>query len=205
VGEKKDFICPKCGRRMELVAAGYYCWKDDYLVSPTTGLAIEGEPGSAIRCARCGKRVGGFLQDPKIVLRLEDGEKIYCPVCFYQVKGEYASRKVCDGCVHFVGGSGYCNQIHFKLTPAAIPDSHYAPRNCRYYFVQAEKCVYYMSRQEYERKAIKGESVPELKEGRTKKREIVKEKEVVVKIKCPYCGKLYDEALDVCPHCGGKR
>jgi hypothetical protein len=35
--EKKDFICPKCGRKMQLVAAGYYCMKDDYLVDPRTG------------------------------------------------------------------------------------------------------------------------------------------------------------------------
>ena len=27
----------------------------------------------------------------------------------------------------------------------------------------------------------------------------------VVKIRCPYCGNLYDEGLDRWPHCGGKR
>jgi hypothetical protein len=27
----------------------------------------------------------------------------------------------------------------------------------------------------------------------------------VVKIRCPYCSKLYDEKYDKCPHCGGKR
>ena len=36
-------------------------------------------------------------------------------------------------------------------------------------------------------------------------REIVREKEVIVKIRCPYCHGLYDEVLDECPHCGGKR
>jgi len=34
-------------------------------------------------------------------------------------------------------------------------------------------------------------------------KEVVKEKEVIVKVRCPYCHKLYDETLDVCPHCGG--
>jgi DNA-directed RNA polymerase subunit RPC12/RpoP len=37
---------------------------------------------------------------------------------------------------------------------------------------------------------------------------VVKEKEIireVVKIRCQYCGNLYDEVLDECPHCGGKR
>lgn len=27
----------------------------------------------------------------------------------------------------------------------------------------------------------------------------------VVKIRCPYCGGLYDEVKDRCPYCGGKR
>ena len=35
-------------------------------------------------------------------------------------------------------------------------------------------------------------------------REVIK-KEVIVKIRCPYCGKLYDETIDICPHCGAGR
>ena len=53
----------------------------------------------------------------------------------------------------------------------------------------------------------KGKYDPEsmrLKEPRRFK-EVVKEKEVIVKIRCPYCSHLYDETLDRCPHCGGKR
>jgi rubrerythrin len=38
-----------------------------------------------------------------------------------------------------------------------------------------------------------------------KEKEIIKEKEVVVKIRCSYCNNLYDETLDKCPHCGAKR
>jgi rubrerythrin len=34
-------------------------------------------------------------------------------------------------------------------------------------------------------------------------REVVKEKEVIVKIRCRYCGNTYAETLDKCPHCGG--
>jgi hypothetical protein len=34
-------------------------------------------------------------------------------------------------------------------------------------------------------------------------KEIIKEKEVIVKVRCPYCKNLYDETLDKCPHCGG--
>lgn len=36
-----------------------------------------------------------------------------------------------------------------------------------------------------------------------KEKEIVKE--VIVKVRCPYCQSLYDETLDKCPYCGGKR
>ena len=37
-----------------------------------------------------------------------------------------------------------------------------------------------------------------------REKEIVRKTQVIVKIKCQYCGKRYDETLDVCPHCGGK-
>jgi hypothetical protein len=37
----------------------------------------------------------------------------------------------------------------------------------------------------------------------TSVKEIIKEIQVVVKVRCPYCLKLYDETLDKCPHCGG--
>lgn len=40
---------------------------------------------------------------------------------------------------------------------------------------------------------------------RSRTKEIVKEKEVIVKIRCSYCGTLYNETLDRCPHCGAKR
>jgi len=38
-----------------------------------------------------------------------------------------------------------------------------------------------------------------------REKEIIREKEVIVKIRCPYCHKLYDEALDKCPNCGASR
>ena len=42
-----------------------------------------------------------------------------------------------------------------------------------------------------------------------REKEIIREKEfvkeVVVKVRCPYCGFMYDETLDRCPHCGGRR
>lgn len=38
-----------------------------------------------------------------------------------------------------------------------------------------------------------------------KEKEIIREKEVIVKIRCQYCRGTYDETLDECPHCGAKR
>jgi hypothetical protein len=38
-----------------------------------------------------------------------------------------------------------------------------------------------------------------------KEKEIVREKEVIVKIRCQYCHNLFDETFDRCPHCNAKR
>jgi hypothetical protein len=35
-------------------------------------------------------------------------------------------------------------------------------------------------------------------------KEIIREKQVIVKIRCSYCKNTYDETLDRCPNCGGK-
>ena len=47
--------------------------------------------------------------------------------------------------------------------------------------------------------------IKEPKESGIKEKEIIREKEVIIKIRCPYCQNLYDETLDKCPHCGAKR
>jgi hypothetical protein len=44
---------------------------------------------------------------------------------------------------------------------------------------------------------VAGENQPIVKE-----REIIRE---IVKIRCPYCNNIYDETLDKCPYCGGKK
>lgn len=38
-----------------------------------------------------------------------------------------------------------------------------------------------------------------------KEKGIVREKEVIIKVRCPYCQTFYDETLNQCPHCGAKR
>ena len=48
-------------------------------------------------------------------------------------------------------------------------------------------------------------TIPAVAEKAVTEKEIVREKEVIVKIRCPYCHGLYDELLDECPHCGARR
>jgi len=36
-------------------------------------------------------------------------------------------------------------------------------------------------------------------------KEVIKEKEVIVKVRCQFCHKLYDETLNTCPNCGASR
>ena len=48
-------------------------------------------------------------------------------------------------------------------------------------------------------------TIPTVAEKAVTEKEIVREKEVIVKIRCPYCHGLYDELLDECPHCGARR
>ena len=36
-------------------------------------------------------------------------------------------------------------------------------------------------------------------------KEIIRETQVIVKIRCKYCTSLYDELLDRCPYCGAPR
>jgi len=42
-------------------------------------------------------------------------------------------------------------------------------------------------------------------EKRVREKEIIKEREVIVKIRCPHCRNTYDETLDRCPHCNAPR
>jgi DNA-directed RNA polymerase subunit RPC12/RpoP len=35
-------------------------------------------------------------------------------------------------------------------------------------------------------------------------KEIIKEKQVIVKMRCQYCKNLYEETLDKCPYCGAR-
>lgn len=45
--------------------------------------------------------------------------------------------------------------------------------------------------------------IPVVFQEKPQEKEIIREKEVIVKIRCPYCHGLYDETRNSCPHCGG--
>jgi len=51
------------------------------------------------------------------------------------------------------------------------------------------------------RRVLQGEITSE-NQSMVKEREIIRE---IVKIRCPYCGHVYEEKLDRCSHCGGKK
>jgi DNA-directed RNA polymerase subunit RPC12/RpoP len=55
-------------------------------------------------------------------------------------------------------------------------------------------------------RAVKGGKL--LDQAMSENQSTVKEKEIIreiVKIRCPYCGGLYDENMDKCPNCGAKK
>ena len=43
------------------------------------------------------------------------------------------------------------------------------------------------------------------KTNETKQKERMVVQKVIVKVRCPYCHKIYDETLNTCPYCGGSR
>lgn len=53
------------------------------------------------------------------------------------------------------------------------------------------------------RKTIR--TVKDSHEETSKQKEIIREKEIIVKVRCSYCHNLYPELLDKCPQCGAKR
>jgi len=40
---EEEKLCPKCGKTMTLVAAGWYCTKDDLVINPATGEEVVPE------------------------------------------------------------------------------------------------------------------------------------------------------------------
>jgi len=57
--------------------------------------------------------------------------------------------------------------------------------------------------QEMGLKSLKGMSSSDKQEKVVKEREVIVKE--IVKIRCPYCRKLYDESNDKCPNCGASR
>jgi hypothetical protein len=149
-----------------------------------------------MQCARCSKKLGGWSGENYLTITFDGEQKKVCVNCFEEIKREYKAKKRCNDCTYF--REPYCKKISLQLKPESI-SAH------DYYFVQAEKCIYYLTGKDFETKAILGETTPRVEKETAKETHIIREKTVIVKVRCPYCGKLYDETLDLCPHCGGKR
>lgn len=54
------------------------------------------------------------------------------------------------------------------------------------------------------RNTLKTQTNKETAEKIAREKEIIREKVVIVKIRCSHCRHLYDETLDKCPHCGAR-
>jgi len=65
--------------------------------------------------------------------------------------------------------------------------------------IETERGVLELERIKQQREKIAKGEIDLEKPPVTREREIIKE---IVKIRCRYCGKLYDQRLDRCPHCG---
>ena len=140
-------------------------------------------------CARCGeeKRKSNLLE-----VKLNGTQGLVCTECFFKLKEEYRLMKSCESCAFY--RDDLCEKLKMRLQPETVIG--YSD-----FYSQAEKCKYYIIEKEYQERAMKGE-LEEKQEG--KEKEIIREKEVIVKIRCSYCRNLYNETLDKCPHCGGK-
>lgn len=72
---EKEMLCPKCGKKMSLVAAGYYCMKDDYIIDPATGKPpIKPECAGYLLGER--KAVNVFLDQDHLIIRDRDSSNI---------------------------------------------------------------------------------------------------------------------------------
>jgi rubrerythrin len=52
---------------------------------------------------------------------------------------------------------------------------------------------------------VEKEVEEDIKRRGPREKEIIREKEVIIKIRCEYCKRPFDETLDACPSCGARR
>ena len=153
-----------------------------------------------MKCARCGKKLG-FFEKKKQVFVVRQGKKVLCLPCFQQYIKELKSRKSCLECAYsesvekrFMEDIFYtiyqCKKLDLKLRPFSIKVSGELGVSRDFYF-DAEKCVHFITEEEYREMALK--------------EEIVKGQEAYCII-CGYCETRYDASkYSRCPNCGASR
>jgi ribosome-binding protein aMBF1 (putative translation factor) len=146
-------------------------------------------------CANCGQEKNkGNLFD----VQLKGTQALVCADCYSKVREGYRHLKKCEDCGFWK--DEFCKKLKTPLAPDTVIG--YTD-----FFAQAESCEHYITAEEYRksrtRKAVKDED-KEGKKQAVNEREVIREKVVIVKIRCSYCRNLYDETLDKCPHCGAK-
>jgi hypothetical protein len=83
-----------------------------------------------MNCDVCGRK----LLSSGFTVTIEGKQKTVCGYCYEDLKDEYAGMKSCEDCKNFDQGS--CTITGEKLKPLYMGIDHY--------FVQAEKCDYYI-------------------------------------------------------------
>jgi uncharacterized CHY-type Zn-finger protein len=135
-------------------------------------------------CAKCGQEKN---KDNLLDVKLKGAQTLVCADCYSKLREEYRHVRSCEDCGHWK--EEFCKKLKEPLTPNTVI-------GYKDFFAQAEGCEHYITTEEYQ-KARVGKRKDEEKQS-------VKEKEIIVKIRCSQCRNLYDETLDKCPHCGAK-
>ena len=212
MGEKKDLTCPKCGKRMPLVAAGYYCMKDDYLVDPLTGKPyVKPDYFAGIVGER--ERVDIFFDRNHIVMKEASRGTLY----------DIAVEDIDEVEVGRIERSSFGDEaigfLVFGILGAALAASDNLPTlRIAYLTKTGMKTSITLAMSNAAELARKIDSLrvslqlplttkqKEQREQKTvKEKEIIREKEIIIKIRCRCCSNVFDESLDKCPHCGGRR
>jgi len=165
-----------------------------------------------MNCADCGKKLGFFEKKKKLFLQGDEGDrkvrkKAFCIPCFEKYIKELESKTSCYDCAyselredHSFGldipprSFLFCKKLDLEVKPNIVIYSEFnlslinpSVVPLRKFCLDAEKCVHFITEEEYRESALRGE--------------IVRGKEVK-DIVCEYCDTHYDASKYVrCPNC----
>jgi hypothetical protein len=123
-----------------------------------------------------------------------------CPICFASAKGTFAVHLTMGGkdtlTCNICGASWSLYIVPFSGFQWALLES--TAKDGRGYEILGKR----LGKKEI--LSITQSASHDLNHQSVTTKEIIKEKEVVTKIRCSYCNGVFNEILDNCPHCGAK-